>query len=125
MFTSSKYTYFILRFGLAVVFLWFGIDKFIHPTYWQTVWISPKLISIVDFLSSNKNQIVYASAVFEIIVGLSLVSGIFAKLFSLLAIFYLVAILLVNGLTEITVRDMGLLGGLLATLLWPNFRNRY
>lgn len=118
--SSPKYSYLFLRLGLAAVFLWFGIDKFIHPSYWQTAWSSPELLSFAGGIDLAK--IIYAAGVFEILTGLSLVFAVFAKFFSALAILYLVVILVVNGLTEITIRDLGLIGGFLAVLLWPNFR---
>jgi len=125
MFSSSRYSSIFLRFGLALVFLWFGIDKMIHVSYWTTVWIPPNLFEIIGRFGISQNQLIYGAGFFEILTGLSLLSSVFAKFFSLLAILYLIAILILNGLSEITVRDIGLIGGLLAVLLWPNFRSRY
>lgn len=125
MFASQKYSYLFLRLGLAVVFLWFGVDKLIHLQYWITAWTPPKLLLIINGLNITQTQLIYGASALEIIVGLGLATSIFPKLFSFLAFLYLTVILIVNGLTEVTVRDIGLIGALLAVFFWPNFRSRY
>lgn len=125
MLSSPKYSYLLLRLGLAAVFLWFGVDKLLHPTYWLTVWTSPRLTSLIGTFGISESQLIYAGGLMEVLIGLSMVSSILAKTFSLFAILYLSVILILNGLTEITVRDLGLVGGLFAILFWPNFRNRF
>ncbi|MGD0976755.1 MAG: DoxX family membrane protein [Minisyncoccia bacterium] len=125
MFSSNKYSFFFLRLGLAAVFLWFGVDKLVNPNYWLATWWPGQLSSIVSHFSLSETQMIYALGVFEILTGLSLLTNVFAKFFSTLAIIYLVAILIVNGWTEITVRDFGLMGGFLAIIFWPKFRSRF
>ncbi len=111
MFTSPRYSYLFLRLGLAFVFLWFGAGSFINPDYRLNAWLP--------------QQFIYILGIFEMLVGLSLLFDIFTKLFSLLAIIFLTVILVINGLTEIIVRDVGLISGLLAVLFWPENRMRF
>jgi len=122
---SIKYSYFFLRLALAVVFLWFGVDKLLHPAYWLTAWVNPRFVSIAESLKITQERLIYGAGVFEILTGLSLVSSVFVKVFSALAILYLAVILFIGGLTVISVRDASLALGFLAVLFWPNSRSRY
>src|SRR3989344_5218754 len=120
MFTSSRYSYLALRLGLAAVFLWFGIDKMFHPSYWLNAWVPQGIQSLIKGFSLTGLQFIYINGIFEILVGLSLVTGVFTKIFSMLAIIFLILVLAFNGISEVTVRDFGLIGGFLAVFLWPN-----
>ena len=125
MFTSSKYSYLALRLGLAVVFLWFGIDKMLHPAYWLNAWVPQGVQLLIVKFSLTGIQFIYLNGIFEILVGLSLVTGVFTKFFSALAIIFLLSVLVFVSISEVTVRDFGLLGGFIAVLLWPDGRSRF
>ena len=125
MFTSSRYSYLALRLGLAIVFLWFGIDKILHSAYWLNAWVPQGVQAFIARFSLTGVQFVYLNGIFEILVGLSLVTGVFAKLFSALAILFLIGVLIFAGISEVTIRDFGLIGGFLSVLLWPNGRSRF
>lgn len=122
MFYSLKYSNIFLRIGLAFVFFWFGIDKFIHPDYWLNAWVP---IKIIDFFSSLKVQgsdIVFMAGIFEILVAVSLLTNIFVSIFSFLAALFIVGIMLFHGLNEALIRDVGLIGGLVSIFFWPRSR---
>jgi uncharacterized membrane protein YphA (DoxX/SURF4 family) len=119
MFNSPKYSYLALKLGLAVVFLWLGVDKFLHPSYWMNVWVSPLATGLVDYLKISSDQLVYLSGVFEILVAVSLIAGIFPKFFSILVVLSLINTIIFNGLNEATVVNVGLIGGFVAVFLWP------
>ncbi len=112
MFNSAKYSYLALRLSLAAVFLWFGIDKIIHPSYWLNAWMTT-------------SQLIYLCGIFEILAGVSLATEIFSKFFSALAILFLVGAAIFVSPGDIIVRDVGLVGGLIAVFLWPVPRNRF
>lgn len=112
MFSSAKYSYLALRLGLAAVFLWFGIDKIIHSSYWLNAWMAP-------------SQFIYLCGVFEILTGVSLATDIFSKFFSALAVLFLVGAAIFISSGDVTARDVGLIGGLIAVFLWPAPRNRF
>ena len=125
MFTSSRYSYLILRLGLAAVFLWFGIDKMLHPTYWLNAWVPRQLIELLTTFSISDSQFIYLNGIFEILVGLSLITGVFIKFFSALAILFLIGIMVFVGMNEVTIRDLGLIGGFVSVLLWPSNNQRF
>lgn len=122
MFQSFRYSQLALRFGLAAVFLWFGVDKFIHPEYWINAWMPSQAISIAETIGLTANNLATISGIFEVLVGISLLSNIFTKFFSLLAALFLALIFILfgtQGFNEILMRDIGLIGGLLAIFFWP------
>jgi uncharacterized membrane protein YphA (DoxX/SURF4 family) len=125
MFTSAKYSGLALRIGIAAVFLWFGIDKFLHPAYWVNAYVGTRLISIINIVHLSASQLIYLTGVFELLVGLSLITGVFTKFFSTLGIVFLISIMFFIGLNEVTTRDLALIGGFLALILWPDNRSRF
>ena len=125
MFSSIKYSYLAFCLGLAAVFLWFGIDKMFHPEYWLNAWVPRQAVELAEKFGLSGIQFVYLNGIFEILVGLSLITGVFNKFFSVLAIIFLISVLIFVGVSEVTVRDFGLLGGFIAVLLWPDTRSRF
>ncbi|MEK7603791.1 MAG: DoxX family membrane protein [Patescibacteria group bacterium] len=122
MFQSLWYSNLFLRLGLAAVFIWFGVDKFINPEYWLSAWIPQNIVLLASKIGISGVNIVYASAIFELLIGTSILSNIFVKVFSLLAIIFLAAVLLFFGVSEVLIRDLGLIGGFMALLFWPERR---
>lgn len=111
-----------MRIGLAAVFLWFGGDKFVYPNYWLTAWIPLWLQSLGEGLGIPGRQLVYVIGVFEILVGLSLLINFLIRSFSFLAIIFLIILAIGSSFSEVTVRDFGLIGGLMALIFWPERR---
>jgi uncharacterized membrane protein YphA (DoxX/SURF4 family) len=125
MFTSAKYSSLALRIGIAAVFLWFGIDKFLHPSYWVNAYVGGSLVSVIRIIHISPVQLIYLTGIFELLVGLSLITGVFTKFFSTLGVVFLISIMFFIGLNEVTTRDIGLIGGLVALVLWPDNRSRF
>jgi uncharacterized membrane protein YphA (DoxX/SURF4 family) len=122
MVQSLKYSHLVLRLGLAAVFLWFGIDKFLHPGYWADAWLPQSVANLVQRFGLSRNEFMYLNGLFEIIVGTSIISTIFVRFFAALAILFLISVSIFHGFNEIIVRDLGLMGGLLALIFWPDRR---
>lgn len=120
---STKYSYLALRIGLAIVFFWFGVDKFIHPGYWLDAWVPVWAVGFVGKFGISAHQFIFLNGIFEVLIGLSLVTHVFTKIFSLLGALFLIAIVIFVGISEVTIRDAGLIGGLFAILLWPEYGN--
>ena len=95
---SIRVSQWALRSGLAAGFFWLGVSIFIN---------------------GSTTQLNYLIGVFEVLVGLSFVTGVFMRIFALLASIFLVVSGVSLGLSELIVRDVGLIGGLLALALWP------
>lgn len=124
MFTSIKTSNLLLRLGLAFVFLWFGIDKFIHPDYWINAWVPLWFQGILGRLGIGNLNFIYANGIFEVVIGLGLVFNIFVKFLAFLIILFLLFVILSFGLNEVIVRDVGLIGAALALLFW-NGRKKF
>jgi len=120
---SLKLSYLFLRLGLAAVFLWFGIDKFFNPSYWINAWTPIWLIEFISRFGIDKITLIYLFGIFEILVGISLLSTVFIRIFSFLAIIFLISIFIFAGINEVVIRDLGLIGGFLALLFWPSKNN--
>lgn len=94
----------ILRLGLGIVFLYFGINQLLNPSEW--------IIFLPDFLSNFKfaTYFIYLNGVFDILLGLFFLFGFLLKIVSVLAFFHLLGIIFFSlGInSSIGIRDLGL-----------------
>jgi uncharacterized membrane protein YphA (DoxX/SURF4 family) len=118
MFQSIRHSQLALRIGLALVFLWFGVDKLMHPQYWLDAWVPQGIQAFVAGLSVAPRDALNLLGIVEVLVALSLFTGYFVRWFAA-AIAFLVGVSLVHGFNEVLVRDVGLIGALVALILWP------
>lgn len=98
----------LLRLGLGIVFLAFGIGKFKGDEWVDTM----RSMGIFSYLPWSVDTSVILAGILELLVGLGLVLGLFTRFFSLLASLEMVSILIllfIYGIHEI--RDIGLLAG--------------
>jgi len=95
----------LLRLGLGGVFLVFGIDKFFHPKLWSAYmppWFSGILpIELFTFI--------YLLGVFEIIVGVLVLIGLYTRSAAIISAAFLLGIIASLGFNDIVIRDAGLL----------------
>ena len=117
MFQSLKYSNLFLRLGLAFVFIWLGADKFINFQYWFNVWTDKSSLGLISKVGIGLQDLVYARAILELLIGTSILSNIFVKSFSVLAIVILVVELIAFGPIDVSVRNIGLIGGLYELIL--------
>ncbi len=110
--TVSKHAHFVLRLGLAFVFGWFGVDKFLNVQAWYG-WI-PSWLTFVP-----QNPFLYVLGVVEVIVALFLLLNKYVRFASITCAAFLVGVVLSFGINEITVRDIGLIAMALALALMP------
>jgi uncharacterized membrane protein YphA (DoxX/SURF4 family) len=108
----NKSSYHILRVGLAVTFLWVGILIAKNPLDWGS-FIEPWA---AGFLPGSLHSAMVATAVMDIVVGFLLLIDFWTWLAALVAAFHLVVVLVVTGIGNVTVRDIGLLAGMLALM---------
>ncbi len=114
---QRKWSLWILVLSQAFVFAWFGIDKFIHPLLWMDFlpdWMS-------GLLGMSKQTWLSVLGVLEIIMALLVVTPVrrVRQLGASLMSLHLLGIVWDIGLTDVGVRDVGLLGAALALALFP------
>lgn len=118
----SKASFHILRVGLAITFLWIGILIFKQPEAWTGYvrpWVSELLpISIEHALASV--------AVLDILIGIFFLFDSFVWIAALIGSIHLVIVLAVSGITNITVRDIAILAGVIVLTLesFPFFSSK-
>ncbi len=94
----------IARLGLAIVFLWFGINQLLAPENWIS-WL-PLWIENVP---GSPEMHIIMHGLFDTTVGILLFSGYFARIGALGAAAGLAGIISTIGYNDIAVRDFGLL----------------
>lgn len=119
---SVRTSFFVINFSLAAVFLWFGIDKFVHPFYWINAWVPQWFLLVLQRLTLEPIKFMYLNGAFEVLVGVALISGVLRKFFCLLGMIFVAMVMFSLGVNEILMRDIAIFGGLLAIFLWPEHR---
>lgn len=106
----------IMRLSLVFVFVWFGVNEISNPVYWSGY--VPPLVE--KFLPFGINLFVQLHGVALSILALALLFKFYIRYAAFLSIIVLFSItgglIVMNGLNEIAVRDIGLLG--LALSIW-------
>ena len=106
----KKPSYHFLRVGLAITFLWIGILIFQNPEAWGS-YIKPWALA---WLPLSLVQVMVGTAVLDITVGVLLLLDIFTWIAAFVGAMHIIVVLVTSGITDITVRDVGLLTGALA-----------
>ncbi len=104
----------MLILGLAFVFAYFGVEKFINPDVWIG-WMPDWLDNVAGL---SLKQWMDVTAIAEIIIAAALLFPyrLIQRIAAFLAALHLTAILTQVGWNEIAVRDIGLL--MMASSLW-------
>lgn len=100
----SEYAPVVLRFGLAFLFLWFGLSQIISPASW-TAWV-PEWTSLIFGLDAVK--IVLVNGWFETVGGVLLAIGLWTRWVALVLSLHLFFIAYEVGYNDIGVRDFAL-----------------
>ena len=104
----EKYTSLLLRLGISVVFLLFGIDKFIRPLFWAA--FVPKFLN--DIIPFSLTNFIYLMGLIETILGALIFIGLFTRIASILSaihlFFIIISLAIPLGYNDIIVRDIGL-----------------
>ncbi len=103
----------VLRYGMTVVILWFGIQQFINTEAW-TAYVPDSVVSLSHLSATT---LVYLNATFEIIFGVLLALGLFTRIAALLLAIHLFEIMFTVGYGEIGVRDFGLAAATLVVFM--------
>jgi len=117
---NKKYSITIIRLGISLVLLWFGIHQLINPESF--------LGYVPDFLYQHSSEmmhehslqmmhniekpsvhfLVMGNGVIETIVGLLLLLGFYTRIIALITFFHLFSIALSLGYNDLMIRDLGL-----------------
>lgn len=102
---------FVLRIGLAGVFLYAGLSSLMSPDLWIgfiPTWVSSIIPADIFLL---------VHGIMEVVLAFLLVGGVFLPFASFVAFADLLSIILFFGIDEVTFRDFGLLAAALALYL--------
>jgi uncharacterized membrane protein YphA (DoxX/SURF4 family) len=108
-----KTSFHILRVGVAITFLWIGVLIFKNPESWGG-YLQPWAAGLLP-LPLEKAMI--GTAILDILIGFFLLIDVLTWLAALLGAVHLIIVLAVSGITDITVRDIGLLVATLALMI--------
>jgi uncharacterized membrane protein YphA (DoxX/SURF4 family) len=105
----------LIQYALGFVFVWTGILILKDVPSWA------KSLSeswAKNYLPASAETLMRGTAVFDIVVGIWLFTGIALPLASFLAAFHLVQVLVVRGIMGSEYRDIGLLAMAIALILY-------
>ena len=108
-----KISFHFLRVGLAITFLWIGVLIFKNPEAWGG-YLQPWAAGILPIPLA---QVMIGTAILDIIIGTFLLFDFLSWLAALVGSVHLIIVLTVSGITDITVRDIGLLVAALALMI--------
>jgi len=98
---------YILRLGLAIVFLYFGISQILDQSKW--IYFVPDRFLNFYINEVLKQKLVFINGIFDTIIALSLISGLFIRIFSFLGFIHLFSITIFSlGFEPSGIRDLGL-----------------
>ena len=109
----NKTALLVLRIGLAITFMWVGVMILQSPEAWAS-YMQPWAAALLPLPAVSAIQ---ATAVLDLVIGVFLLIGFFTPLAALLAALHMVSVLVVTGINDVTVRDIGLLGASTALFL--------
>lgn len=108
----NKTSFHILRVGLAVTFLWIGVLIFKEPEAWGG-YLMPWAAGLLPVPVA---QAMIGTAVLDIVIGALLLFDYLVWLAALVGTIHLIIVLTVSGITDITVRDIGILATTVALM---------
>jgi len=102
----------ILRIGLGITILWFGLSQLISPQNW--VGFLPEWAFTQSFITTI--TLVYFNGIFETLTALMLVTNQYSKTVAFLLALHMLIIIYHLGYNDLAVRDFGLFVGFVALL---------
>lgn len=108
-----KASFHFLRVGLAITFLWIGILIFKNPEAWGG-YLQPWA---AELLPIPLAQAMVGTAILDIAIGAFLLVDFLPWLAALVGAIHIIIVLTVSGITDITVRDIGLLVAALSLMI--------
>lgn len=117
--TRQEIGYHILRYGLAVMFLWFGFSQLLDGQNWVG-WVPEWAVNLLHLPPA---MIVLANGSFEVVAGALLAMGLFVRPAAVFLGLHLVVLVVEIGANDIGLRDFGLMAACFAlAFLVPRIR---
>ena len=109
----SKSSFHLVRVGIAITFLWIGILIVKQPEAWGG-YLRPWAVRL---LPVPLEQVMLGTAIIDIIIGALLLVDRLTHIAAFAGALHLTVVLITSGITDITVRDVGLLAASLAVMI--------
>lgn len=109
----NKSSYHILRVGLAITFIWIGVLILKDPESWGG-YVQPWVVRLLPF---SLTEVLISTAVLDVAIGVFLLIDWQTWLAGLVGALHIGTVLTVSGITDITVRDIGLLAGAVVIMI--------
>jgi uncharacterized membrane protein YphA (DoxX/SURF4 family) len=111
--TKRSYAPVVLRIGVCLVYLWFGISQIMNQSRW--VAMVPEYASLVPISTEN---LVLINGISEVVLAILLLIGWRVRIVALLLTIHAFHIMTVVGYTPIGVRDFGIFIAVLSVFLY-------
>ncbi|MBI5140152.1 MAG: DoxX family membrane protein [Candidatus Vogelbacteria bacterium] len=112
----SKISSHILRIGLAVTFIWIGVLILKNPEAWGG-YLNPWAIKLLNQVGVTLSVALIQTAILDILIGILLILNALTWVAATVSAVHISIVLIVSGITDITVRDIGLLAGAIAVAI--------
>lgn len=113
------------RYGLGVVFLWFGMDKFLIHEFYVSWFLATQRVTML-LPSPDLSLSIYVIGAVELVIGTFLFAGIKIRLVSIVVIVWLVIILVTAQYPSSFPQDIGLVGiAVMLALTNVTWKNAY
>lgn len=109
----KKISFHILRIGLAITFIWIGVLILKQPEAWGG-YFQPWAVKLLPIPMA---QAMMGTAFLDIAIGAFLLFNLFVWFAALAGAVHLIIVLVVSGITDITVRDIGILAAAAALMV--------
>ena len=109
----SKSSYHILRVGIAITFIWIGVLIFKNPESWAG-YLQPWAANLLPI---PMREALLGTALLDIIIGTMLLVDWFTWVAAILGTLHLIIVLTGSGISDITIRDIGLLAATIAIMI--------
>lgn len=100
-----RLSYHISRIGLGITFLWIGVLIFRDPIGWSG-YVQPWAAHLIPL---PLVQVMVGTAFLDMIIGVFLLLNVFVYIITFVGAIHIMSVLLVSGITDITVRDIAIL----------------
>lgn len=106
---TGVYAPVVVRIGIALVFLWFGVSQLLNAADW-TSWLPEYALNF----PLSAETLVYLNGAFETLLGLMLLFGLGTRIVAILLSIHMAHIISVVGYSEIGIRDFGIFAAVLS-----------